>query len=191
VTRDILRARYLRADFSRLEIPSSGTAAGGSTSSPNSSVGGPSTGSWPVSSPVPPRGWDGASPGSRSNGGIAPTGSGWPEGVVAAAGAPGVAGAPAARVASCGEMLPRKGWPVAYCASAGTDAAKSRPAARAPAALILWQRGKDAYPRSKPGRGKATPRVHPAVDRESLGAIELTGRLGPSRNGNVLDLTGP
>ena len=60
----------------------------------------------------------------------------------------------------------------------------------APAALILWRRGKDAYPRSKPG-AEASPRVHPAVDRESLVAIELTGRLGPSRNGNVLGLTGP
>ncbi len=99
-------------------------------------------------------------------------------------------------VASCGSTLPRNGWPVAYCAPAGADAARSRAAARAPAALIVWRRGKDATLDRRRG-AETSPRVHPAVDRESLGEIELTGRLDPFRNGafwlrrRVLALTGP
>jgi hypothetical protein len=87
-------------------------------------------------------------------------------------------------------MLPRKDCPVAYWAAAGAEAANSRAAARAPAALIQWRRGKDAILDRHRGAG-TTPRVHSAVDQESLRAIELTRRLGPSRNGNVLGLTGP
>ena len=61
-----------------------------------SSVGGPSTCPSPdtslMSSPVPPRGVVGVSPGSRCKGGIAPTGRGWPVGVESAE-VPGVTGA--------------------------------------------------------------------------------------------------
>ena len=146
-----------------------------------SSVGGPSTCPSPdtslMSSPVPPRGVVGVSPGSRCKGGIAPTGRGWPVWAESAE-VPGVHRG----VASCGAMLPRKDCPVAYWAAAGAEAANSRAAARAPAALIQWRRGKGAG---------TTPRVHSAVDQESLRAIELTRRLGPSRNGKVLGLTGP
>src|SRR5512140_1971347 len=80
-----------------------------------------------------------------------------------------------------------QGPPGRIWAAAGAEAANSRAAARAPAAMIQGRRGKDAIL----DRHRTTARVHSAVDQESLRAIELTRRLGPSRNGNVLGLTGP
>src|SRR5581483_6602320 len=82
-------------------------------------------------------------------------------------------------------MLPRMGWPVAYWASAGTGPARSTATARAPAALILWRPGKDANLDRRRGAERPLPRVRPAVARESLGGIELTGSLVPCRNGKA------